>query len=131
IRAVAAFIEIAALAWIPNHPVVAGLTKDLIVASAAGQRVVAIAAEEPVDTAFAQEGVVARVAEELIRPAAAGERVVAQATEQQRRRQRAVGLIERKRIVAALTEDLNQCGVRNRGSAALDRDRAAVDQNAA
>ena len=43
--------------------------------------------------------------------------------------QRAVGLVERDGVVAGLAEDLNQGGVGDGRRAALDRDRAAVDQN--
>ena len=38
-------IEIATLAWVPDHPIVAALTKDLIIPVAAGQRIIALATE--------------------------------------------------------------------------------------
>ena len=76
-------------------------------------------------------GVVAGLAEELVAARAAGERVVAGAAEQVGPRQRAVGLVERDRVVAALAEHLDQRGVGDGRRAAGDGDRAAVDGPAA
>ncbi len=87
------------------------LAEDLVVGVAAGERVVLGAAEEEVEAALAEQRVVAGLAEEHVAARAAGERVVAGAAEQVRPRQRAVGLVERDRVVAALAEDLDQRGV--------------------
>ena len=65
----------------------------------------------------------------MIVAGAAGQRVVAGAAEQLGRRQRAVGLVERDRVVAALAEHLDQGGVGDGRLAALDGDGAAVDEN--
>ena len=70
-----------------------------------------------------------RLAEQQIAARAAGQRVVAGAAEQLGGRQRAVGLVERDRVVAALAEHLDQRGVGDRRGAALDGDGAAVDEN--
>ena len=80
-------------------------------ARAAGQRVVAGAAEQQVVAALAEEDVVAGAAEELVVARAAGEHVVAGAAEQLGGGQRAVGFVERDRVVAALAEHLDQGGV--------------------
>ena len=100
-----------AVARVPDHPVVAGLAEDLVVAGAAGQSVVAVAAEEQIVAALAEQDVVAGLAEEQVVARAAGERVVAVAAEEVRGRQRAVGLVERDRVVAAQAEDLDRGGV--------------------
>ena len=89
------------------------------------------AAEQQVDAALAEQRVVAGLAEELVVARAAGEDVVAGAAEQVRRGQRAVGLVERDRVVAAQAEDLDQRGVGDRRRAADDGDRAAVDEDLA
>ena len=60
---------------------------------------------------------------------AAGEDVVAGAAEQLRGRQRAVGLVERDGVVAALAEHLDQGRVGDRRRAAGDRDGPAVDED--
>ena len=105
----AALVEVAAVAGVPDHPVVARLAEDLVVAVAAGEDVVAGAAEEQVGAALAQQGVVARLRRRAWSlPLPAGERVVAGAAEQLRLRQGAVGLVEGDGVVAALAEDLDQ-----------------------
>ena len=128
VDAVAALDQVAAVARVPDHPVVAGLAEHLVVAGAAGQHVVAVAAEQQIVAALAEQGVVAGLAEELIVARAAGERVVAVAAEEVGGGQRAVGLVERDRVVAVLAEDLDQRGVGDRGLAAGDRHGAAVDE---
>ena len=70
-----------------------------------------------------------RLAEELIGARAAGERVVAGAAEQVGGGQRAVGFVERDRVVAALAEHLDRRGVGDGRRAAADGHRAAVDEN--
>src|SRR5215218_7622308 len=91
-----------------------------------------------VGAALEQIGVVAGVpdhavvpglAEDLVVARAAGQDVVAVAAEQVGGWQRAIGLVERQRVVAALAEDLDQAGVGDGRGAARDRDGAAVDQN--
>ena len=94
VDAVAALVEVAAFAGVPDHPVVARLAEDLVGSRAAGQHVVAVAAEEQVVAALAEQGVVACLAEELVVAAAAGERVVAVAAEDVGVRQGAVGLVK-------------------------------------
>ena len=103
--------------------------EGLVVGVAAGEGVVLAAAEQEVEAALAEERVVAGLAEELVVARAAGEGVVAGAAEQVRPRQRAVGLVEGDRVVAAQAEDLDQRGVGDRRRAADDGDRAAVDQD--
>ena len=71
------------------------------------------------------------LAEEHVAAGAAGERVVAGAAEEVRPRQRAVGLVQRDGVVAALAEDLDQRRVGDGRRAAEDGDGAAVDQDAA
>ena len=66
------------------------------------------AAEQEVDAALAEQGVVAGLAEEQVVARAAGQDVVAGAAEEVGPRQRAVGLVEGDRVVAALAEDLDQ-----------------------
>ena len=68
-------------------------------------------------------------AEQQIVARAAGERVVAVAAEQLRGGQRAVGFVERDRVVAALAEHLDHRGVGDRRLAALIGYGAAVDEN--
>ena len=101
IVAVAAFHQVGAFARVPDHAVVAGLAEHLVVAGAAGQRVVAGAAEQQIVAALAEQHVVAGAAEEQVVARAAGQRVVAGAAEQLRGGQRAVGFVERDRVVAA------------------------------
>ena len=125
----AALVEVGVVARVPDHPVVAGLAEDLVVGVAAGERVVLGAAEEEVEAALAEQRVVAGLAEEHVAAGAADERVVAGAAEEVGTRQRAVGFVQGDRVVAALAEDLDQCGVRDGGGAAEDGDRAAVDEN--
>ena len=60
-----------------------------------------------------------------------GEHVVAGAAEQVGPGQRAVGFVERDRVVAALAEHLDQRGVGDGRRTAGDRDRPAVDQDLA
>ena len=96
---------------------------------AAGQRVVAVAAEQEVVAALAEQGVVAGLAEQHVVARAAGEDVVAVAAEQIRGRQRAVGLVQRNRVVAGLAEHLNQGGVGDGRRTAHGCDRTAVDEN--
>ena len=131
VDAVAAFVEVGVVAGVPDHPVVAALAERLVVGVAAGEGVVLAAAEQEVEAALAEEGVVAGLAEELVAARAAGEAVVAGAAEQVRPRQRAVGLVQGDRVVAAQAEDLDQRGVGDRRRATDDRDRAAVDQDPA
>ena len=85
-------------------------------AGAADQRVVAVAAEQLIVAALAKQGVVAGAAEQQIVAGAAGQRVVAVAAEQLRGGQRAVGFVERDRVVAALAEHLDRRGVGDRRS---------------
>ena len=66
VDAVAALVEVAAVARVPDHLVVAVLAEDLVVAGAAGQDVIAVAAEEQIVAALAQQGVVAGLAEEQV-----------------------------------------------------------------
>jgi hypothetical protein len=129
VDAVAALHQVAIVARVPDHAVVAGLAEHLVVAIAVGQRVVAGAAEQQIVTAFAKQGVVARAAKELIVAGAAGQRVVALLAEQLGSRQRAVGLVERDRVVAALAEHLDQPGVQDRRLAARNGYGAAIDEN--
>ena len=68
-------------------------------------------------------------AEQLIAARAAGEHVVAGAAEQLRGGQRAVGFVERDRVVAALAEHLDRGGVGDGRLAAVDGDGTAVDEN--
>ena len=70
-----------------------------------------------------------RLAEELVVARAAGQHVVAGAAEQLGGGQRAVGFVERDRVVAALAEHLDQRGVGDSRRAAVDGDGAAVDEN--
>ncbi len=119
---VSALEEVAAVAGVPDHPVVAGLTEVLVVAGPAGQNVVAVAAEEQVGAAFAVEGVIAGLAEQQIGARAAGERVIPGAPKQLGRGQRAVRLIKRDRVGAVEAEGLNRGGV-------CDRRRASDDRN--
>ncbi len=77
VGAVAALVEVAVVAGVPDEPVIARLAIDLVGAVAAGEGVVAVAAVEEVDAALAQQGVVVRLAEELVGAVAAAERVVA------------------------------------------------------
>ena len=128
IVAVAALEQVAAVARVPDHAVVAGLAEHLVVAGAAGQHVVAVAAEQQVVAALAEQDVVAVLAEQLILARTAGERVVAGAAEQLSGGQRAVGFVQRDRVVAALAEPLDQGGVGDRGRAADDGNGAAVDE---
>src|SRR5262245_6817747 len=88
-----------------------------------------IAAEQHVVAALAEQSVVAGLAEQLIVAGAAREDIVAIAAEQVGNGQRAIRFVERERIVAALTEDLNHGGVGDGGCAGLNRHGAAVDQN--
>ena len=92
--------------------------------------VVARAAEQQVVAAFAEQGVVAVLAEQLIVARAAGQHVVARAAEQVGGGQRAVGFVERDRVVAALAERLDLGGVGDRRCAADDRYGAAIDEKA-
>ena len=111
--------------------VVAGLAEQLVVAGAAVERVVAVAAEQEVVAALAVERVVAGLAEQQVVARAAGDRVVAVAAERCRRRHRAVGLVDRDGVVAALAENLDYrwCWRRS-GVPPDDVDGAAIDQNA-
>src|SRR5262245_16712422 len=54
-----ASVKVVAVAGIPDHAIVAVLTEDLVIARAAGQNVIAGAAEERIGAPFAQEGVIA------------------------------------------------------------------------
>ena len=127
----AALVEVGIVAGVPDHAVVAGLAEGLVVGVAAGEGVVLGAAEEEVRAALAEEDVVAGLAEELVRAGAAGEDVVAATAEQVGAGKRAVGLVEGDDVVAALAENLDEGGVGHGGGAALDGDRAAVDEQAA
>ena len=129
IGAVAAFKEVAAVARVPDHPVIAGLSEYLVVARAAGQGVVAGAAEQLVVAAFAKQCVIAALTEEQVICRAAGQDVVAVAAEKLRRRHRAVGFVDRDRVIAGLAEQLDQVGVGDGRDATNDRDGAAVDQD--
>jgi hypothetical protein len=125
----AAFGNVAVISRIPDDTVVAGAAKQLVVAVAADQHVVAGTAEQQIIAALAVEDVVAGLAEQLIGSRAAGDRVVAGAAEQIGGRQCAVGFIERDRVVAGLAEHLDQAGVGDRGRAALNRHGSVVDEN--
>ena len=127
----AAFDQVGVVARVPDHAVVAALAEHLVVGVAAGQHVVARAAEQEVEAALAEQRVVAALAEQQVVARAAGQHVVAGAAEQVGARQRAVGLVERDDVVAALAEHLDQRGVGDRRRAAGDGDRAAVDQDLA
>jgi multidrug efflux pump subunit AcrB len=125
----AALEQVAVVAWIPDHAVIAGFTENLVVTVAAGQRVVAGTTEQKIGAAAADEHVVAALAEQKIRARTAGDRVVAGAAEQLRGGQRAVRLVERERVVAAQAEALHQTGIGDGRLAAQDRDRATIDQD--
>ena len=86
-------------------------------------------AEQEVVTTFAKQNVVAGLAEQLIIARAAGDRVIASATEQVSGRQRAVRLAYRDRVVAVLSEHLDQTGVGDGRGAAYGNHRAAVHEN--
>ena len=127
----AALVEVGVVARVPDHPVVAALPEGLVVGVAAGQGVVLAAAEQEVEATLAEQRVVAGLAEQLVAAGAAREDVVAGAAEQVGRRQRAVGLVEADRVLAAEAEDLDQRGVGDRRRAADDGDRAAVHEDLA
>src|SRR5262249_21819448 len=127
----AALVEGAAVAGVPDHAVVARLAEDLVVAPAAGQDVVAGAAEQQVVAALAEQHVVARLTEELVVARAAGQGVVAGAAEEVGLWQRPVGLVQGDRVVAGLTEDLDQRHVGDRGCPAQNVDSPAVDEDPA
>ena len=105
------------------------MAEDLVVSGAAGQHIVAGAAEQQVVAAFAEEGVIAVLAEEQICAGATGQHVVACTAEQLGGGQRAVGFVERNRVVAALTEHLDHGGVGDRRLAPIDGYGAAVHEN--
>ena len=128
--AVAAFHQVGAVAGIPDHAVVAGFAEHLVVAGAAGERVVAGAAEQQIVAALAEQDVVAGLAEQQVVARAAGEDVVARAAEQLGGGQRAVGLVERDHVVAAVAEHLDQGWCWRRSAVPpSDGDGTAVDQN--
>ena len=129
VDAVAAFHEVGAVARIPDHAVVAGLAEHLVVAGAADQRVVAIAAEQQIVAALAEQDVVARPPNSMIVAGAAGQRVVAGAAEQLGGGQRAVGFVERDRVVAAWPNTWIMAVLATVGCAARDWHGAAVDEN--
>ena len=129
--AVAAFHQIGSLTGIPDHAVIAGFAEHLVVADATGERVVAGASEQHIVAALAEQDVVAGTAEQQVIARAAGEDVVARATEQLRSGQRAIGLIERDRVVAAGSKHLDQGCVGDRRSSARDGDGTAVNQDSA
>ena len=126
----AALVEVGVVAGVPDHAVVAGLAEDLVVAVAAGQHVVARAAEQEVDAALAEQRVVAGSGRRACRPPEPPVSVSLPAPPNRlAARQRAVGFVERDGVVAALAEDLDQRGVGDRRRAAVDGDRAAVDED--
>ena len=124
-------IEVTALAGVPDHPVVAGLSEDLIISGPAGQNVVARTAEEEIGAALAQESVVSCLAEELVIARAAGQDVVAIAAEEICPRQCAVGLVQGEIVVAGPAEHLDQAGVGDGGVPAFNLHGAAVHQDVA
>ena len=126
---VAALEQVAAVTRVPDHAVIAGAAKDLVVAGPADQHVVPSAPKQQVVAAFAIQGVVAGLAKELIVPRAAGQDVVSAAPEEVGGRQCAVCLVQRDRIVAILAEQLNGARVGDGGGTADDRHSAAVEQD--
>jgi hypothetical protein len=130
IDAVAALEEVATVTRIPDHEIIAGPAEHLVITAAANQRVVAVAPEQQIVPAFANERVVTGPAEQLIVARPADQRVVAVAAEQLGAGQRAVGFVERNRVVARAAEHLDQRGVGDGRRTAIDGYRTAVDQDA-
>src|SRR6185503_17741895 len=117
---ITAFEQIGSITRIPDHAVVTGFTENLIVAAAAEELVVA---------ALAKQGVIATLDEKKVRAGAAGERIVAGAAEKMRRGQRAIGLVERNRIVATLTKNVDLSRIRDCRLATNGSNRSAIDQD--
>ena len=62
------FVEVGVVARVPDHPVVAALTEDLVIGIAAGKGVVPAAADKDVEAATAEESVGPSLPEELVAP---------------------------------------------------------------
>jgi hypothetical protein len=84
-----AFVEIGVVAGVPDRAIVASFAEDLVIGIAAGQRVVARAAEERSKPPF-QAACHCRCRRREIIPRASGQDVVAGAAEEHGGRQRAV-----------------------------------------
>src|SRR5262249_7566580 len=125
-----ALVQVGVVAGVPDHAVVAGLAEDLVIAVAADEDIIAVAAEQLVVAPLAQQGVVAGLAVEHVVTGAAGQDVVTVAANEVRGRQRPVGFVERNGVVTGLTEDLDERGVGDRRRTTLNRDGAAVDEDA-
>jgi hypothetical protein len=103
----------------------------LVIAVAASQGVVALAAEQHVRATPAKQGIVAVLPEQLIVARAAGDRVVAGVAKHLGTRQCSVRLVQRERVVAAKTKFRHHAGIGDCRCASLIGDVAAVDEDAA
>src|SRR5262249_13456095 len=129
VGAVAALVEVGVIAGVPDQAVVAGPAEDLVITVAAGEDVVTVAAGADVVAALAQDGVVAGTAVELVVAGATGDGVVTVTAEDLRPGQGAAGLVERDLVVTRKTEDLDKGGVGDGRRVALNRHRAAIDED--
>src|SRR5262249_44916391 len=129
VLAVAAFVEIGAIAGVPDHEIVPRLAEHLVGAGPASQAVVSCSAEKQVVAALPQEDIVDRLTEQQIVSGAADERIVALAPEEVGGRECPIGLGEGDRIITSLSECLDERRRPDRWPPAENGDCTVIDED--